>query len=264
VRPSPGASPNGADLLRTAAAAARHWALQGTSADAERLDAEAGLLRRASIVVGATLVLSGIAIVFAAAPGVKVLPLATAAALAYVVLRIRRAETQAAEARAEADAILTRLLADHGLPPAARADLLPWPELLARHGIAQVPPDRVDDAVDELRRRTTRTSRRAPARPPVPPPSEGVDSPEGAQHEETASSSKPATDETEVPTEALDDGPEDGGSSESVERVVVLDDGLHVGHRIALRDLSEKLSAHVPVLVLTTNERLWLPPRRTG
>jgi hypothetical protein len=43
----------------------------------------------------------------------------------------------------------------------------------------------------------------------------------------------------------------------ALDLVVVVDDGLYVGHRLALRDVSEKLAIHVPLLVLATNERLW-------
>jgi hypothetical protein len=39
--------------------------------------------------------------------------------------------------------------------------------------------------------------------------------------------------------------------------VVVVDDGLHAGHRLAIQEVSRRLAKLIPVLVLTTNDRLW-------
>jgi hypothetical protein len=105
--------------------------------------------------------------------------------------------------------------------------------MLARLGLPPMPPEQVEEAVEEVRRRGVRLSRT-------------LDSPGGARR---------GADGGDVE--------EDGaGTGQALRRspldlVVVVDDGLYVGHRLALRDVSDKLAVHVPLLVLATNERLW-------
>jgi hypothetical protein len=48
--------------------------------------------------------------------------------------------------------------------------------------------------------------------------------------------------------------------SRPIEVVVAVDDNLYVGQRMALRTMAQRLAARLPVLVLTTNVRLWQQP----
>jgi hypothetical protein len=246
---SPNSRPTGSHQLewhlRASAAAASHWALHGARTESERLTHEAAMLKRAFGGVGAALALSIIALLVVPGRVTAIISSLAVAGLIYLVLRHRRSTAVLADAKADIEAIGSSILADHGLGPADRAALLPWEILLARNALSRVTPDRVDDAIDELRSRDEPERPRADAVESGPTPDDLRDNPDEGL----------AVGETTEPDEL---------APLAIDSVIVLDDGLHVGHRIALRDLSEKIAAMVPVLVLTTNERLWLPPRRAG
>jgi hypothetical protein len=50
------------------------------------------------------------------------------------------------------------------------------------------------------------------------------------------------------------------GGPHRIDVVVAVDDNLYVGQRMALRTMAQRLAARLPVLVLTTNVRLWQQP----
>ncbi|HEY2333184.1 MAG TPA: hypothetical protein VGH94_14800, partial [Acidimicrobiales bacterium] len=67
----------------------------------------------------------------------------------------------------------------------------------------------------------------------------------------------PARSSPLVPMPAVGPLDEKAAPLPEFDLVVVVDSGLHVGHRLALRDVSARLAHRVPLLVLATNEKLW-------
>ena len=115
---------------------------------------------------------------------------------------------------------------------------------------------RVEEAVDLLRRSSTSRPSGGP-RPPAPPgpsrqarPSSPAKPIRPSKPTIPLAPDRPASVPAKTPAAVIPAGT-------GFRLVVVVDDGLYAGHRMALRNVSQLLALRVPVLVLTTNERLW-------
>jgi hypothetical protein len=214
-----------------------HWALTAAADHADHSEHNAQRLRR--LEHGLLVVFVALVVLAVLTSGSLFVALAILAAIAAAAAWFvgRRLAIGAEAAHRQRRELAQSILASHDVRrPVHAAD--DWAGRLKQLGLSWYPPTEVEAAVTELRHR--RRLARAAAGPVAPRPD------------------RPATQAAAPLPAAVDPRPDTTEATPSgVDVVVAVDDDLYAGQRMALRTMAQRLAVHLPVLVLTTNVRLW-------